>query len=49
MVVNDDVDKAYGRLRGILLAERCKKYRWAERCEALLAEAKTFDQPKEIT
>ena len=38
--VNDDVDQAYGRLRGIVLAERCKRERWARRCESLLSEAK---------
>ncbi|MBK6516826.1 MAG: guanylate kinase [Polyangiaceae bacterium] len=41
VVVNDDVDAAYGRIRGIVLAERCKRRRWALRCEALLSEAKT--------
>jgi guanylate kinase len=41
VLVNDDVDKAYGKLRGILLAERCRRHRWAQRCEELLLEAKT--------
>ncbi|NUO47909.1 MAG: guanylate kinase [Polyangiaceae bacterium] len=41
ILVNDDVDKAYGKLRGILLAERCRRDRWAKRCEELLLEAKT--------
>jgi guanylate kinase len=40
VIVNDDVDQAYGRLRGIVLAERCKRERWARRCESLLSEAK---------
>lgn len=40
VLVNDDIDKAYGKLRGILLAERCRRHRWAKRCEALLLDAK---------
>jgi guanylate kinase len=49
VVVNDDIDKAYGKLRAVVLAERCKKHRWAERCEGLLAEARTFTPAKELT
>jgi guanylate kinase len=49
VVVNDDIEKAYGQLRAVVLAERCKKHRWAERCESLLAEAKTFTHLKETT
>lgn len=41
VVVNDDIDHAYGRLRGIVLAERCRRERWAMHCESLLAEATT--------
>jgi guanylate kinase len=41
VLVNDDVEKAYGKLRGILLAERCRRHRWAKRCEELLLEART--------
>lgn len=41
VVVNDDIDQAYGRLRSIVIAERCRRSRWARRCEALLSEAKT--------
>ncbi len=40
VLVNDDVDKAQGKLRGIVLAERCRRERWAKVCEGLLAEAK---------
>ena len=40
IIVNDDVDGAYGKLRSVVLAERCKRQRWAKRCEDLLAEAK---------
>jgi guanylate kinase len=40
VIVNDDVDGAYGKLRSVVLAERCKRQRWARRCESLLAEAK---------
>ncbi|NUP06550.1 MAG: guanylate kinase [Polyangiaceae bacterium] len=48
VIVNDDVEQAYGRLRGIVLAERCKRTRWAMRCEALLTEAKPMNVSKEI-
>jgi guanylate kinase len=41
VIVNDDIEQAYGKLRGIVFAERCKRRRWALRCEALLSEAKT--------
>lgn len=37
IVINDDVEQAYGRLRAIAFAERCRRRRWALRCEALLA------------
>lgn len=39
VVVNDDVDSAFGRLRGIVLAERCRRERHALLCESLLSEA----------
>jgi guanylate kinase len=39
VVVNDDVERAYGNLRGIVLAERCRRALWARRCESLLTEA----------
>ncbi|MFO0551705.1 MAG: guanylate kinase [Polyangiaceae bacterium] len=38
VVVNDDIEQAYGRLRAVVLAERCRRPRWARRCEALLSE-----------
>lgn len=43
VIMNDDIERAYGKLRGIVLAERCKRARWAVRCEALLAETKTVN------
>lgn len=48
VVVNDDIDHAYGRIRGIVLAERCRRARWAVRCESLLASAFSI-APKEST
>ncbi|HZO11756.1 MAG TPA: guanylate kinase [Polyangiaceae bacterium] len=39
VVVNDDVEQGYGKLRAIVIAERCKRAREALRCEALLAQA----------
>jgi guanylate kinase len=39
VVVNDDVERAYGELRAVVMAERCKRRRQARRCEALLKEA----------
>ncbi|MBW2524093.1 MAG: guanylate kinase [Deltaproteobacteria bacterium] len=37
LVVNDDIEQAYGHLRAIVFAERCKRRRWALHCEQLLA------------
>lgn len=39
IVVNDAIDKAYGKLRAVVLAERSKIGRHALECEALLAES----------
>jgi guanylate kinase len=39
VIGNDDIERAYGCLRGIVLAERCRRHRWAKRCERLLSEA----------
>lgn len=39
VIGNDDIERAYGCLRSIVLAERCKRHRWAKRCERLLSEA----------
>ena len=36
VVVNDDIELAYGKLRGIVFAERSRRYRKASLCEALL-------------
>ena len=37
IVQNDEIDVAYGKLRSIVLAERCRIRRHALRCEQLLA------------
>ena len=44
VVVNDDVEQGYGKLRAIVIAERCQRERQALRCEALLAQA-SEDEP----
>jgi len=46
VIVNDDIERAYGKLRGILLAERCRRHRWARRCEDLLLEARGDHAPR---
>lgn len=40
VIVNDDFEQAYGKLRGVVLAERCRRERHALLCESLLAEAR---------
>jgi guanylate kinase len=42
IVVNDDIDRAYGELRGIVLAERCRRERRARLCEEMLLEIKAM-------
>jgi guanylate kinase len=37
VVVNDDVDLAFGKLRSLVYAERCRRPRCAQLCEQLLA------------
>ncbi|MEZ4301286.1 MAG: guanylate kinase [Polyangiaceae bacterium] len=44
VIVNDDVEQAYGKLRGIVFAERSRRIRKAALCESLLLE--TRDQGK---
>ncbi len=39
VLVNDDIDLAYGRLRAIWYAEKSRRDRHARRCEELLAES----------
>lgn len=39
VVINDDVDDAHNRMQSIVLAERCRRFRHARRCESLLAES----------
>jgi guanylate kinase len=41
VVVNDDLEQAYGRLRAVVFAERCRRRRCAQLCEQLLAETRT--------
>lgn len=45
IIVNDDIEQAYGKLRSVVYAERCRRYRNARRCEALLASAR--ETPRE--
>lgn len=40
VIVNDDVEQAYGKLRGIVFAERSRRFRRAALCEALLLESR---------
>jgi guanylate kinase len=40
LVVNDDLDDAFDHLRGVILAERCKRWRQAGLAEALLRKGK---------
>ncbi|MBI4701446.1 MAG: guanylate kinase [Deltaproteobacteria bacterium] len=40
VIINDDLEQAYGRLRAIVYAERSRRRRHAVRCERLLAEAR---------
>ncbi|MSP24165.1 MAG: guanylate kinase [Myxococcales bacterium] len=47
VVVNDDLDRAEERIVSIVIAERCRRARHADRCEALLARAReaTLGEP----
>jgi guanylate kinase len=40
VVVNDDIERAYGDLRAVVLAERCRRGKHALLCERMLAEGK---------
>ena len=40
LVVNDDLDRAYGELRAVVQAERARRWRQAPRAEALLGAKK---------
>jgi guanylate kinase len=40
VIVNEDISRAYDDLRGIVLAERCKRRRRARACEEMLFEIK---------
>lgn len=50
VVVNDDLDRAEERLVSIVIAERCRRARHAERCETLLRDAREAlrDAPDEV-
>jgi len=39
IIVNDDIEQAYGRLRSVVYAEGCRRRRHAQRCEQLLTES----------
>jgi len=43
VIVNDDIEQAYGRLRAVVFAERCRRERLALRCERLLAASQAGD------
>ena len=38
LIVNEEIDRALAQLKGIVHAERCRRYRLADRAEALLRE-----------
>jgi guanylate kinase len=40
VLVNDQIERAYEQLRGIVLAERCRRERHARLCERMLLEGK---------
>jgi guanylate kinase len=40
VIVNDDIDRAYAELRGIVYAERCRRERQARLCERMLQEGR---------
>jgi guanylate kinase len=40
VIVNDEINRAYEQIRGVVYAERCKRARHARLCERLLAEGK---------
>jgi guanylate kinase len=42
VIVNDDIDRAYEDLRGVVYAERCRRPRLARLCERMLAEGKAY-------
>ncbi len=48
VIVNDDFEQAYGKLRGVVLAERCRRERRALLCESLLSEATYEPSPDSV-
>jgi guanylate kinase len=40
VIVNDDIDRAYAELRGVVFAERCRRERQAPLCERMLQEGR---------
>lgn len=40
VIVNDDIERASEQLRGVVLAERCRRARHARACERMIAEWK---------
>ncbi|MCC6523088.1 MAG: guanylate kinase [Polyangiaceae bacterium] len=45
VVVNDELERAYERLRSVVLAERCRRARHAQRCEELLTQTLETTRP----
>ena len=41
VIVNDELNLAYEQLRGVVLAERCRRERHGKVCERMLAEGRT--------
>ena len=40
VIVNDEINRAYEQLRGVVYAERCRRARHARLCEQMLAEGR---------
>lgn len=40
VIVNDDIERAFGQLRSVVFAERARRARYAQQCERMLAEWK---------
>ncbi|MBI4951009.1 MAG: guanylate kinase [Myxococcales bacterium] len=45
VVVNDELERAYERLRSVVVAERCRRARHAQRCEELLTQTLETTRP----
>src|SRR4029079_4078320 len=40
VIVNDEINRAYEQLRGVVYAERCRRSRHAQLCERMLVEGR---------